>query len=170
MGSFIDAVDVDGDEKIDYIEMASFCVGRRKQKVFIHLYDLLEGAAQLFHDAVGMKNVWHTGVSVFGLEYFFSNDTVFDDPGETSFGKPTKVVFVGNTLWTKQEMHAFISYELKPAFHRDTYDIICNNCNHFSDRLCMFLTGKRLPEEVLAQSNHLMEVASIRTLKPFLNW
>ena len=51
----------------------------------------------------------------------------------------------------QDELHRHICRELKPIFHRGTYDVVLNNCNHFSDRLCMYLLGRRLPEEVLRQ-------------------
>ncbi|CAJ1343129.1 unnamed protein product [Effrenium voratum] len=82
----------------------------------------------------GMSQIWHTGVVAFDKEYFFSSDTIFDAAGKTSFGEPSQVRSLGYTFWNQDELHDFIVTELKPIFHRDTYDVICNNCNHFSDR------------------------------------
>jgi len=59
---------------------------------------------------------------------------------------------------------------LQPVFHRDTYDHITNNCNHFTDRLCMYLLGRRLPDEVLQQTDHLMKLTTVKLLRPFLQW
>jgi len=67
-------------------------------------------------------------------------------------------------------MHEFVTSHLKPLFQRDTYDVVCNNCNHFSDRLCMYLLGKHAPEEVLQQPQWLMKSNFVRILRPALNW
>ncbi|CAE7512803.1 desi1 [Symbiodinium sp. CCMP2456] len=68
------------------------------------------------------------GIVAFEKEYFFSNDTIFDIPGKTSFGEPSQVRSLGYTFWSQDELHDFIVNDLKPIFHRDTYDVICNNC------------------------------------------
>mmetsp|Transcript_14595 Transcript_14595/g.41716 ORF Transcript_14595/g.41716 Transcript_14595/m.41716 type:complete len:566 (+) Transcript_14595:46-1743(+) len=169
----IEAMDVDGDGRISYAEFIAFCIGRRKRQVTLHMYDLSKGSAKALSPWLLGKDlecVWHTGVVVFDHEYFFSSDTIYDLPGQTAFGDPTRVVDLGYTLWSQEELHTFIVHELKPEFHRGTYDIINKNCNHFSERLCMYLTGTYLPEEVLEQSRRLMELMSVRAIRPILNW
>eukprot|EP00971_Amphidinium_carterae_P038694 760694-Amphidinium_carterae.1 len=39
-----------------------------------------------------VQGIWHSGIVVFGKEYYFSKDTMFDEAGRTGFGRPTKVV------------------------------------------------------------------------------
>ncbi|CAE7227526.1 desi1 [Symbiodinium pilosum] len=77
---------------------------------------------------------------------------------------------LGYTFWSQDELHDFIVNDLKPIFHRDTYDVVCNNCNHFSDRVAMFLTGRPLPEDVRNQADRLMDLVTVRAVRPFLNW
>eukprot|EP00931_Biecheleriopsis_adriatica_P045753 TRINITY_DN2620_c0_g1_i1.p1 TRINITY_DN2620_c0_g1~~TRINITY_DN2620_c0_g1_i1.p1 ORF type:complete len:657 (+),score=110.98 TRINITY_DN2620_c0_g1_i1:43-1971(+) len=168
----VDAMDVDGDGLVSYVEFVAFCVGRRKKEVRLHMYDLSRGAGSQVKWLLGddMQRIWHTGVVAFDKEYFFSSDTIFDLPGKTSFGEPTEVITLGYTFWSQDELHDFIVSDLKPLFHRDTYDVICNNCNHFSDRLSLYLAGKHLPEEILLQSKKLMDLVSVRTARPILNW
>jgi len=169
----VQAMDIDGDEKISYSEFMAYSLGRRKQEVLLHVYDLSNGAAQAVSPwIVGerLEGVWHTGVVVFGKEYYYSKDTVFADPGTTSFGTPTRVVSMGYTLWRQDEFHDYIIRELKPIFQRDTYDVVCNNCNHFSDRCCTFLVGKHPPEDVMRQPEMLMKSGSVRVVRPLLNW
>lgn len=169
----VQAMDLDGDEKISYSEFMAYSLGRRKKEVLLYIYDLSNGAAQAVSPwIVGkrLEGVWHTGVVVFGKEYYYSKDTVFADPGTTSFGKPTRVVSMGYTLWRQDEFHDYIIKELKPVFQRDTYDVVCNNCNHFSDRCCTYLVGKHPPEEVMRQPELLMKSGSVRVIRPLLNW
>lgn len=165
----IEAMDVDGDGHVNYGEFLAFCAGRRKTPVYLYMYDLSKGLAQLLSPWLSLEHIWHSGVVAFGKEYFFAKDAVWDHPGKTDFGEPTKEVFIGYTLWSKVELHSFICNELKPVFHRDTYDSIGNNCNHFADRLCLWLTGSHVPEEVLLQTEKLMQMSAVRVLRPALN-
>lgn len=169
----IEAMDIDGDSRISYPEFMAYSLGRRKQEVLLHMYDLSNGSAtNMAPYIIGEKleGVWHTGTVVYGKEYYYSKDTVFADAGDTSFGKPTRIVSLGYTLWRQEELHEFVTTELKPVFQRDTYDVVCNNCNHFSDRLCMFLVGKQCPQEVLRQPDLLLKSRSVRVIRPLLNW
>jgi len=170
--AIVKAMDVNGDNQVSYPEFMAYSLGRRKHEVLLHLYDLSNGAAtQMAPWVIGehLEGVWHTGTVVYGKDYY-SKDTVFADAGDTSFGKPTRTVHLGYTLWRQDELHEFVTAELKPVFQRDTYDVVCNNCNHFTDRLCMFLVGKRAPEEVLRQPGLLMKSRSVRVIRPLLNW
>lgn len=169
----LQAMDINGDEKISYPEFMAYSLGRRKHEVLLHMYDLSNGAAKsMSHWVLGtnIDGVWHTGVVVYGKEYYYSKDTVFADAGDTSFGKPTRIIHLGHTLWRQDELHEFVTAELKPVFQRDTYDVVCNNCNHFSDRVCMFLVGKHPPAEVLNQPSMLLRARAVRVIRPMLNW
>lgn len=169
----IKAMDLKGDECISYPEFMAHCLGRRKHEVKLHLYDLSAGLAQAASSwVVGqqLEGIWHTGTVVFGKEYYYAKDTVFDDPGATSFGEPTKVIHLGYTLWRQEELHEFVVNDLKPRFHRDTYDVVTNNCNHFTDRVTMYLLGRHVPEEVMQQPKWLLQSRFVRVIRPFLNW
>merc|ERR1712032_395964 len=73
--------------------------------------------------------------------------------------------------WRRQaEFHDFVIEECKPLFQRDTYDVVCNNCNHFTDRACMFLVGRHPPQEVMQQPDNLLRSRSVRVVRPLLNW
>lgn len=100
---------------------------------------------------------------------FFSGDTFHDIPGKTIFGDPTKIVPLGFTLWSEGEFHKFIVHELKPIFNKNSYDALCNNCNHFTDRIAMFLVNKHLPEEVTRQPQLILNSGAAYLLKPILN-
>lgn len=169
----IEAMDLKGDERVTYAEFMAYCLGRRKEEVKLHLYDLSNGIGEQFSDTllgVHIKGVWHTGVVCYGREYFFSRDTVYDTPGETSFGKPCKVVDLGYTVWRQEELHSHIVEELKPIFHRDTYDALDCNCNHFSAAILRYLNNSVLPEEVLRQPEFLQNAYWVRAIRPVLNW
>jgi len=139
----------------------------------LNMYDLSNGFAERFGDFIisnHMEGVWHTGLCVFGKEYFFSRDTVFDDAGMTSFGKPHKVIRLGYTLWRQSELHKHIVEVCKPKFHRGTYDAIDFNCNNFTNHLSQYLVGKNLPDEVYNMSQHLKTSSIVRAIRPVLTW
>jgi Ca2+-binding EF-hand superfamily protein len=166
------AMDVDGDNTISYAEFMAFCLGRRKQQVILHQYDVSAGLGKSLTPLLGdeLQQWWHTGIVVYGREYFWACETVHDDPGKTAFGTPYKATPLGFTLWRQDELHDYIINELQPLFHRETYDIITNNCNHFSDRLLLFLLGRRLPDEVLNQDESLQKLTTIKLVRPLLQW
>jgi hypothetical protein len=141
----------------------------------MHLYDISNGMASKASPYVlspeqQVEGVYHSGVVVFGKEYFFSRDTVFDEAGGTAFGKPKKVLRLGYTLWRQSELHKHIVDVLKPRFHRDTYDVIDCNCNHFSDTVSMYLLGRHLPEEVYIQPKIWKSLAPVRWAQPLMTW
>eukprot|EP00929_Paragymnodinium_shiwhaense_P019027 TRINITY_DN13099_c1_g2_i1.p1 TRINITY_DN13099_c1_g2~~TRINITY_DN13099_c1_g2_i1.p1 ORF type:complete len:432 (-),score=109.51 TRINITY_DN13099_c1_g2_i1:51-1346(-) len=174
-GDFIDesmkAMDLDREVRICYADFLALCLGRRERDVTLHLYDLSRGIAPILGPLVvdeDIQGVWHTGVVVFGKEYYFGGDIYFDTPAETGFGPPRRAIHLGTTLRHREELHAFIVDELKPSFSREAYDAARNNCNHFTDRLALFLVGKHIPEEILAQPQLMMNTALGRALRPVL--
>ncbi|XP_020263365.1 deSI-like protein At4g17486 [Asparagus officinalis] len=53
-------------------------------------------------------------------------------------------VCLGTTDMTRTEFRLFLEH-LSRKYHGDTYHLIAKNCNHFSDDVCMCLTGKPIP-------------------------
>mmetsp|Transcript_106116 Transcript_106116/g.204231 ORF Transcript_106116/g.204231 Transcript_106116/m.204231 type:complete len:728 (-) Transcript_106116:10-2193(-) len=168
----VEAMDIDNDERISYGEFMAYCVGRRKREVILHMYDLSSGAASsispyLLGERLG--GIWHTGIVVFGKEYYFGGEIYYDTPGRTCFGIPAKRIPLGNTLWRQEELHEKIVKELKSIYCREAYDVIFHNCNHFSNHICEWLTGHTLPDEVLKQPEKLMQCVFTRAARPLLN-
>lgn len=159
--------------RASYTQFIAYCVGRKHSEVKLHLYDLANGMAPKVTPWLlgrDVEAIWHTGIVAFDQEYFFTRDCGHDDPGSTQFGTPTRVVHLGHTLRRQDELHRYIVEQMKPLFHRDTYDVVTNNCNHFSDRVCVYLTGSHLPSEVLRQTEYLLASGAVRLAKPMLNW
>lgn len=168
----VEAMDVGNNERISYGEFMAYCVGRRKKEVVLHMYDLSSGAASsispyLLGERLG--GIWHTGIVVFGKEYYFGGEIYYDTPGKTCFGIPAKRLPLGNTLWRQEELHQLIVHELKSIYCREAYDVILHNCNHFSNHICEWLTGHALPDEVLKQPEKLMQSLITRAARPLLN-
>lgn len=158
---------------MSYTQFVAHCIGRRHSEVRIRLYDLMMGSASKISPWLlgrELEGIWHASVVVFGAEYSFTRDCVFNVTGKSHFGTPKKELHVGHTLCRNTDLHRFIVHEMRPIFNRETYDIVTNNCNHFADKLLVFLTGRRLPEEVLRQPEYLLVSGAVRFAKPILNW
>jgi len=77
--------------KITRADFLALALGRREWPVILHLYDLTKGAMSklspwLLQEQV--EGVWHSGVVVFGKEYYFGGDIYHDAPAQTGFGTP----------------------------------------------------------------------------------
>nr|CAD1844918.1 unnamed protein product [Ananas comosus var. bracteatus] len=53
-------------------------------------------------------------------------------------------VWLGTTNMPLSEFRVFIQ-DLARKYHGDTYHLLAKNCNHFTDDVCMHLTGKPVP-------------------------
>mmetsp|Transcript_405 Transcript_405/g.1386 ORF Transcript_405/g.1386 Transcript_405/m.1386 type:complete len:265 (-) Transcript_405:59-853(-) len=147
-------------------------MGAGGEQVWLYMYDLTKGAAKNVPSwALGFQldAIWHTGIVAFGYEYYFARDAVRVQSGSTVFGAPQKQIKIGTTYRTEPELRRYICEKLKPMFHNGTYCVVTNNCNHFSDEILMFLTGKHLPDDVLRQPELLMKVQTVRWMRPLLN-
>jgi Ca2+-binding EF-hand superfamily protein len=168
----MEVMDLDSDGQISYTDFMSYCLGRRKEEVVVHMYDISNGlSSSMLPWILGeeLEGIWHCGVVVFGKEYYFGGELVYDTPGKTAFGTVKKRLPLGETLWRRDELHAYIVKEMKPVFNREAYDTIYCNCNHFADKICQWLTGKSLPNDIGRQGEELMRFAATRAIVPILN-
>lgn len=55
-----------------------------------------------------------------------------------------KSILLGSTNMSRTEFRLFME-RIAAKYHGDTYHLIAKNCNHFTDEVCMRLTGKPIP-------------------------
>lgn len=58
--------------------------------VLLNVYDLSQGMAKsMSKQMVGVQidGIWHTGIVVYGQEFYFGGGISYDPPGQTPFGK-----------------------------------------------------------------------------------
>lgn len=166
------SMDLEGHMLVSFSDFLALCLGRQEWPVQLHLYDLSRGLASMLGPMLlskDLEGVWHTGIVVYGKEYYFGGDIFYDTPANTGFGTPRLVIPLGTTLRQRDELHAFIVDELKPIFNREAYDAARNNCNHFTDRASLFLVGRHIPEDVLEQPQLILDTALGRALRPAIN-
>lgn len=129
--------------------------------VTLRVYDLSRGMAQqLSPSLLGMQidGIWHTGVQVFGTEYFFGGglQAMAPDLVVARYGMPpVKTIPLGDTQRSREQTEAFLR-EVSPRFTEATYDLLRHNCNNFSDELARFLLGHGIPQDILDLPNRVL--------------
>jgi hypothetical protein len=117
-------------------------------QVILNIYDLSNQNSWFYWCGVG---VYHSGVEVHGVEYAYGGHEydvsgIFatnprDAPGPVLFRES---VVVGETSLTPQQVQQAVQ-ELGQEYKGNRYHLLQRNCNHFSDHLCVKLTGMHPP-------------------------
>uniref|UniRef100_A0A5B7C2H4 Putative desumoylating isopeptidase 1 n=1 Tax=Davidia involucrata TaxID=16924 RepID=A0A5B7C2H4_DAVIN len=127
-------------------------------KVSLNVYDLSQGLArQLSMSFLGkaIEGIWHTGVVVYGNEYYFGGGIQHAPVGTTPYGTPIRVVDLGVTHVPKDVFEMYLQ-EIGPRYTAETYSLLTHNCNNFSNEVAQFLVGATVPEYILNLPNEVM--------------
>jgi len=164
------------DTELNYFDFLNVMLGRKRFKVSLWMYDISDGLAKrLSWLLLGrqLKGIWHTGVVVEfderHSEFWFGGKLFDSVPGSTPFGKPVEKRNLGYTYKTRDEIRNFLARRLAHDFTKEKYDVLTHNCNHFSDRLCMFLHNEHVPDDIVNQPDMVMSTAIAKALRPLLN-
>ncbi|GAB1727072.1 hypothetical protein NU195Hw_g3925t1 [Hortaea werneckii] len=127
-------------------------VALQKIEISINVYDLLPpGRLSSFLWTIG-GSLLHSGVVINGREYAYGGHNKrgitgvywtrphFEPPGGTWRCN----ILQGFTLRTPQEIDQLVR-EVSDHFLGVNYNLLTNNCNHFTNALCERLTGKSAP-------------------------
>ncbi len=143
------------------------------ETVTVLLYDLSQGMAKTL--SLGMTGtqidgIWHTSVVLYGREYCFGQGIEVFRPGTAPYGQPVERIPMGTTLIPKEVWLEYID-NMKEIWTRDKYHLLDNNCNSFTDEVCLFLVGKGIPKHVCFFLNGRLPVflPSSSTL-PWAKW
>lgn len=140
--------------------------------VLLHIYDLSQGMARQFSPAIlgkSIDGIWHTGVVVFGYEYYFGGGICYDPPLCTPYGNPKETIELGRTSKTKVEFFDFL-VSISTRFSMRNYHVLDNNCNNFSDVCCKFLLGEsaEIPRYIIDLPNEAINSPLGPMLRPLL--
>ncbi|PON70794.1 hypothetical protein PanWU01x14_078200 [Parasponia andersonii] len=127
-------------------------------RVTLNVYDLSQGLArQLSTTFLGkaIEGIWHTGVVVYGSEYYFGGGIQHSPAGSTPYGTPIRVVDLGVTHVPKDVFETYLQ-EISPRFTAETYSLLTHNCNNFSNEVAQFLVGTTIPDYILQLPNEVM--------------
>ncbi|CAK9206079.1 unnamed protein product [Sphagnum troendelagicum] len=139
-------------------------------KVELYVYDLSQGMArQLSLQFLGkaIDGVWHTGVGVYGKEYFFGGGIQSVPLGRSPYGVPVQVIDLGYTEVPKDYFEEYLD-EIRPRFTHETYNIVHHNCNNFSDEVSQFLVGSGIPQHILHLPAEVLNSPMGAMLRPML--
>lgn len=139
-------------------------------RVQLAVYDLSRGmAAAMSQQILGERidAIYHTGIVVFSREYYFGGGVQVSPLGAFSqaHGIPCTFQDMGETIKTQQELEAFLR-SISPRFTATTYNLIQNNCNHFSNEICQFLTGRGIPSEIVNLPQRVFSTPGGQALRP----
>lgn len=127
-------------------------------KVKLHVYDLSQGLArQLSMTFLGkvIEAIWHTGLVVYGKEYYFSGGIQQDPAGKTPYGTPIRVVELGVTHVPEEVFEEYLQ-EISERYTAETYNLLSHNCNNFSNEVAQFLVSTTIPDYILQLPNEVM--------------
>ncbi|XP_039013798.1 desumoylating isopeptidase 1-like isoform X2 [Hibiscus syriacus] len=138
--------------------------------VTLNLYDLSQGLAlQLSTTLLGkaIEGIWHTGVVVYGKEYYFGGGIQHALVGTTSYGKPIRVIDLGVTHVSEDVFEMYLQ-EISPRYTAETYSLLTHNCNNFSNEVAQFLVGSGIPDYILQLPNEVMSSPMGALLMPMI--
>ena len=138
--------------------------------VTLYVYDLTNGMASTYGPMLigkRIEGVWHTGICVFNTEYFFGGGICQSKPKLSPYGKPVKEIKLGGTFITKDLFEEFLK-EIRDKYSANTYNLLHNNCNHFTNACAEFLTGNGIPKDILNQHEVLLNTPMGSMLMPYL--
>ncbi|CAH8355179.1 unnamed protein product [Eruca vesicaria subsp. sativa] len=127
-------------------------------KVTLNVYDLSRGLArQLSASFLGkvIEGVWHTGIVVYGNEYFFGGGIQHLPAGTTPYGAPLRTVELGESHVPKDVFEMYLE-EISPRYTAESYNLLTHNCNNFSNEVAQFLVGKGIPDYILQLPSEVM--------------
>eukprot|EP01064_Diplonema_japonicum_P009188 TRINITY_DN16666_c0_g1_i1.p1 TRINITY_DN16666_c0_g1~~TRINITY_DN16666_c0_g1_i1.p1 ORF type:complete len:1040 (+),score=214.51 TRINITY_DN16666_c0_g1_i1:38-3157(+) len=142
-------------------------------EVVCYMYDISGGMARGMSQMIVGRQVdaiWHTGIVVFGHEYFFDGGVGIERgvPSRTRFGTPLKKVRLGTTTRSKTEFEQWNANEMRTTYGPSDYHVLQRNCNHYSDDAAKFLCNAGVPEEVKNQVEIFLSTPMGRTLQPMI--
>lgn len=139
-------------------------------KVQVYVYDLSHGQmAQMSQAFLGkhLPGLWHTSVVAYGREYFFGMGIQKGTPGMTSSGKLVEVLEYGLTEIPRELFEEHLS-GLGSSFNAQTYHILENNCNSFTNEALSFLVGGELPGHIRSLPQEFLNTPMGAMMRPMI--
>mmetsp|Transcript_96791 Transcript_96791/g.216873 ORF Transcript_96791/g.216873 Transcript_96791/m.216873 type:complete len:405 (-) Transcript_96791:72-1286(-) len=122
-------------------------------KVQAYVYDITQGMASRMSVALIGKQIDiipHTGIVVFGKEYFFGSGPCIGAPGQSVPVPTSQILDLGETAKTCEELEAYINSVLALEHTSEKYNLLSHNCNHYADAVAKFLLdGTGLPSWIV---------------------
>eukprot|EP00939_MAST-03C_sp_MAST-3C-sp1_P001478 g1478.t1 len=122
-------------------------------RVSLAIYDLSSGWAPILSAFCFCEKIPyfpHTSILAYGLEFWWGEKIQsmnHEEFKKSTNSRPVKIVNLGVTDVSAREFSAFLRL-IAPKYSKDTYSLLDNNCNAFSEECSQFLVGKSIPSYV----------------------
>lgn len=139
--------------------------------VSLHVYDLSQGMARQFSPALlgrQIDGIWHTGIVVYGKEYYYGGGILTDVPLRTPYGQPAETHKLGSTEIPQEMFEEFLN-GIRGRYSMDKYHLLENNCNHFTNECSEFLLGKGIPNHISGLPAEVLNTPFGMMLKPMID-
>eukprot|EP01038_Epipyxis_sp_PR26KG_P004309 gene4309-6106_t len=143
-------------------------------EVQLAVYDLSRGMAAAMSQAIlgqRIEGIWHTGIVVFGQEYYFGGGIQSAPTGTFQVQNnlnPVEMRTLGTTNKSQSELLSFLS-SIRHRYTQETYDLITNNCNNFSDEISRFLLdGVGIPDHIVNLPRIVFSTPGGAMLRPMI--
>ncbi|KAK7484658.1 hypothetical protein BaRGS_00024066 [Batillaria attramentaria] len=142
--------------------------------VKLYVYDISKGLARaLSQGFIGRQidGIWHTGVVVYGQEYYFGGGMGIEScpPCGTVLGEPNEIVDLGRTEIPQDLFMEFLQELSRTTFKPEAYHLFDHNCNTFSNEVAQFLTGKSIPSHITSLPQDVMNTPFGAMIRPFVD-
>uniref|UniRef100_A0A914E4U1 PPPDE domain-containing protein n=1 Tax=Acrobeloides nanus TaxID=290746 RepID=A0A914E4U1_9BILA len=141
--------------------------------VKLYVYELSRGlASKISAPLLGRQidGIWHTGITVYGKEYYFGHFGIANVPvGSFFLGNPTEIVELGETEITEKEFQEHVNELVKTTFAGQKYQLLKHNCNTFSNEAAKFLTGNSIPEKITNLPNDVLSTKFGQMIHPHID-
>ena len=122
-------------------------------EIILNVYDLSPQSTQSsILNSFGM-GFYHTGIEIDGLEYSYGGNFTHSGTGVFTAaplnvdGAIYKSSYLMGVVRDFSKLHYAID-QVKNEFRANEYNLITQNCNHFSEALCLRLINKRIPSYI----------------------
>jgi hypothetical protein len=144
---------------------------RVMRKVTLHLYDLSNGIARSMSQAIigkQLDGIWHSGIVVFGVEYFYGGGICAAPAGHAIPHLPYQEIHLGETSKTQVELEFYLQ-SINHRFTQATYSLLRHNCNNFANEVAQFLlNGQGIPEHIIRLPQEFLSSPLGATLAPMI--
>ncbi|BFZ17721.1 hypothetical protein BsWGS_20760 [Bradybaena similaris] len=142
--------------------------------VKVYIYDISMGMARALSQGLlgrQIDGIWHTGIVVYGQEYFYGGTGGIEacGPGGTLLGQPSEIVDLGKTEIPFDVFMDFLHELSETTYKAECYHLFHHNCNNFSSELAQFLTGKDIPSHITSLPQEVLSTPFGAMIQPFVD-
>ena len=114
-----------------------------RPQIIVNVYHASADGSSAAFGIPGCCGAYHTGVEINGVEYAFAGVTGVYECRPGDYGEIIKKISFQSNI-SNGDVRRVVD-KLRITFAGNSYHVILNNCNNFSDSLVQACTGKSIP-------------------------